>query len=207
MKLQCQALTENQFKPIIVDNYYSPVHFRFELDHAQASKLRAKFIPLAVHVRTRIVVPKNPSIYKVKQAESKASEPNLVNDIGSNGKSHGSIVISGTSNVKHLNGSSHLGESSSGNQVASSKEKDLIYLKLKELALGGDKNMTGHVVESAVKDNAHLVQRNEEDSVTTLGKTNIEHSLQANGDVIAKVFYLGTYINLVCWLVCLLCIM
>ncbi|KAG7017201.1 Kelch-like protein 8 [Cucurbita argyrosperma subsp. argyrosperma] len=35
----CQPLLENQFKPIIKDNYYSPNHFWFELDHAQTNKL------------------------------------------------------------------------------------------------------------------------------------------------------------------------
>ncbi|XP_071721246.1 uncharacterized protein [Rutidosis leptorrhynchoides] len=36
-------LTENQFKPIIVDNYFSYNKFWFELDHAQTSKLLSLF--------------------------------------------------------------------------------------------------------------------------------------------------------------------
>ncbi|GKC50722.1 development/cell death domain-containing protein, partial [Tanacetum coccineum] len=39
VKLHCRVLTENQFKPIIADNYYNPHHFWFELDHAQTNKL------------------------------------------------------------------------------------------------------------------------------------------------------------------------
>ncbi|XP_008442365.1 uncharacterized protein LOC103486256 [Cucumis melo] len=35
----CQPLLENQFKPIIIDNYYGPNRFWFELDHAQTNKL------------------------------------------------------------------------------------------------------------------------------------------------------------------------
>lgn len=37
--LLCQPLVEDQFKPIIADNYYGPSHFWFELDHTQASML------------------------------------------------------------------------------------------------------------------------------------------------------------------------
>lgn len=32
-------MLENQFKPIIIDNYYGPNRFWFELDHAQTNKL------------------------------------------------------------------------------------------------------------------------------------------------------------------------
>ncbi|KAJ9543518.1 hypothetical protein OSB04_023225 [Centaurea solstitialis] len=39
----CQPLTENQFKPIIVDNYYTQNHFWFELDHSQTNKLLSLF--------------------------------------------------------------------------------------------------------------------------------------------------------------------
>ncbi|PWA35514.1 development/cell death domain, Galactose oxidase, beta-propeller [Artemisia annua] len=39
VKLHCRVLTENQFKPIIADNYFNPHHFWFELDHAQSNKL------------------------------------------------------------------------------------------------------------------------------------------------------------------------
>lgn len=41
--MQCQPLTENQFKRIIADNYFSPQHFWFELDHNQTRALTALF--------------------------------------------------------------------------------------------------------------------------------------------------------------------
>ena len=41
--MRCQPLTENQFKPIIVDNYYTQNHFWFELDHAQTNRLLSLF--------------------------------------------------------------------------------------------------------------------------------------------------------------------
>ncbi|KAL4572429.1 hypothetical protein LXL04_019206 [Taraxacum kok-saghyz] len=39
VKLQCKPLTELQFKPIIIDNYYAQNLFWFELDHAQTNRL------------------------------------------------------------------------------------------------------------------------------------------------------------------------
>lgn len=39
----CLPLAENQYKPIIGDNYYALRHFWFELDHAQVEKLLTLF--------------------------------------------------------------------------------------------------------------------------------------------------------------------
>ncbi|XP_042505755.1 uncharacterized protein LOC122082332 isoform X2 [Macadamia integrifolia] len=39
----CQALMENQFRPIIAENYYTDNHFWFELDRAQTSELISLF--------------------------------------------------------------------------------------------------------------------------------------------------------------------
>ncbi|CAF1793395.1 unnamed protein product [Brassica oleracea] len=38
-RLQCEPLSEEQFKPAIEDNYYTCHHFWFELDHLQTNKL------------------------------------------------------------------------------------------------------------------------------------------------------------------------
>ncbi|XP_076913529.1 uncharacterized protein LOC143572193 isoform X2 [Bidens hawaiensis] len=38
-----QPLTEDQFKPAIMDNYYNRTHFWFELDHAQTNRLLSLF--------------------------------------------------------------------------------------------------------------------------------------------------------------------
>ncbi|XVF76895.1 hypothetical protein PTKIN_Ptkin13bG0304000 [Pterospermum kingtungense] len=45
---QCQPLLEEQFRPIIADNYYTRNHFFFELDHAQTTKLMSLLANLAV---------------------------------------------------------------------------------------------------------------------------------------------------------------
>ncbi|XP_023635982.1 kelch-like protein 25 isoform X1 [Capsella rubella] len=48
MRLQCEPLSEEKFKPAIADNYYSPHHFWFELDHFQTSKLICLLTSFAV---------------------------------------------------------------------------------------------------------------------------------------------------------------
>nr|GEY43182.1 development/cell death domain, galactose oxidase, beta-propeller [Tanacetum cinerariifolium] len=48
VKLHCKALTENQFKPIIANNYYNPHYLWFELDHAQINKLLSLFLTQAL---------------------------------------------------------------------------------------------------------------------------------------------------------------
>ncbi|KAK8600050.1 hypothetical protein V6N13_060131 [Hibiscus sabdariffa] len=52
VRQQCQPLHEDQFKPIIADNYYSRNHFWFELDHVQTSKLMSLLASLAVSPST-----------------------------------------------------------------------------------------------------------------------------------------------------------
>ncbi|KAK8685270.1 hypothetical protein V6N13_041275 [Hibiscus sabdariffa] len=52
VRQQCQPLLEDQFKPIIADNYYGRNHFWFELDHVQTSKLMSLLASLAVSPST-----------------------------------------------------------------------------------------------------------------------------------------------------------
>ncbi|XP_074569020.1 uncharacterized protein LOC141825540 [Curcuma longa] len=54
-KVQCAPLTEKQFKGIIKDNYYTPQHFWFELDHSQTRALIETFVPLPSSSDTRAV--------------------------------------------------------------------------------------------------------------------------------------------------------
>ncbi|XVE78873.1 hypothetical protein DITRI_Ditri14bG0013200 [Diplodiscus trichospermus] len=51
IRMECQPLLEDQFKPIIADNYYEPKLFWFELDHAQTEKLISMFSssPMVTH--------------------------------------------------------------------------------------------------------------------------------------------------------------
>ncbi|KAI3858167.1 hypothetical protein MKX03_022486 [Papaver bracteatum] len=59
VRRQCKPLSENQYRPIITGNYYTKVHFRFELDHAQTSGLISLFetLPKPVSVNPQISCP------------------------------------------------------------------------------------------------------------------------------------------------------
>ncbi|RZC44201.1 hypothetical protein C5167_037153 [Papaver somniferum] len=52
IRKQCMPLSENQYKPIVIDNYYAEDYFWFELDHAQTGQLISLFesLPVAVSV-------------------------------------------------------------------------------------------------------------------------------------------------------------
>ncbi|RZC73321.1 hypothetical protein C5167_048802 [Papaver somniferum] len=59
VRRHCKPLSENQYMPIIAGNYYTKVHFRFELDHAQTSGLISLFekLPKPVSVNPQISCP------------------------------------------------------------------------------------------------------------------------------------------------------
>lgn len=74
VQLRCQPLTENQFKPVIVDNYYNQNHFWFELDHAQTNRLLSLFSTQVVSAShsTNLPVPFVP-----KKVENKLKEKDI----------------------------------------------------------------------------------------------------------------------------------
>ncbi|PIN26334.1 hypothetical protein CDL12_00920 [Handroanthus impetiginosus] len=179
LRLKCLALAEYQFKPIIIDNYYSQTHFWFELDHAQASKLMSKLSSLAV--ASRPFIPQNPPALRTiiqrfpsnkKTEENGASElPPFKDDFA---ESHDSIGTSATSDDSVCSdGNNQLVDSSLCNQMIEI-EKDLIYEKLKELALNGDfpnASITEHVLEPA-RSVMDLEHENDDDDLMTLEKRN-----------------------------------
>ncbi|KAG1338081.1 hypothetical protein COCNU_04G003870 [Cocos nucifera] len=60
IKMRYQPLTEDRFKIVLVDNYYTNQHFWFELDHAQARALIALFKSSSYPINTRLT----PSVSK-----------------------------------------------------------------------------------------------------------------------------------------------
>ncbi|OAY62562.1 Kelch-like protein 12 [Ananas comosus] len=54
IRVRCQPVMENQFKRVIEENYYTPQHFWFELDHVQTRGLTALFTPLPSPTKTMI---------------------------------------------------------------------------------------------------------------------------------------------------------
>ncbi|CAK9136691.1 unnamed protein product [Ilex paraguariensis] len=140
VRLQCQPLLEDQFKPVIMDNYFSHNHFWFELDHAQASRLISILYSQAVAPST--LVPKNiamwgntiPGLPSTDRREEKGLGPPASEvDLARFNKSNGNV---GTSDASlYIDGKNQPLEACFGNQVSEKEEKELMYMKLKELAL------------------------------------------------------------------------
>nr|XP_023903305.1 ring canal kelch protein-like isoform X1 [Quercus suber]XP_023903306.1 ring canal kelch protein-like isoform X1 [Quercus suber] len=139
VRLRCQPLLENQFKPIISDNYYSQNHFWFELDHAQASRLMSLLSSLVVAPSAS--VPQNTAKWKTI---FQALPPN---DAGEEGEGFKPLSLE----TEHSNYSSWKSDSTvvassfDGNnqplgarldtKLVKQDEKDIIFMKLKELSL------------------------------------------------------------------------
>jgi hypothetical protein len=164
--MQCQPLLENQFKPIIADNYYSQTHFRFELDHAQTSRLISLLASLAVAPGTSVTqsAAKRRTIFQ-------ALPPN---DAGGKGKGFKALALE----IEH---SDHSSQKSDSTDVASSfdednqpleaqldanlvdqDEKNVILMKLKELALRcehQDLPVLGFVDDTAVMNGIQLEEK------------------------------------------------
>ncbi|KAA8517474.1 hypothetical protein F0562_017767 [Nyssa sinensis] len=163
VRLHCQALLEDQFKPIIVDNYYSQNHFWFELDHAQTSKLMSLLSSLAVAPST--FAPQNTAKWRTlfqtlpspdMREESEGFKlPNLEVDFSYSYKPNGKLGSSDVAPCIDENNQpleAHLGQKEKD-------EEDLIYTKLKELALNREcsgSRLTGGVEETAVANDVHM---------------------------------------------------
>lgn len=125
VRLQCQPLLESQFKPIIVDNYYSASKFWFELDHAQTNKLMSMLASCAIAPGTSI---------PQKTLKRKTDLP-----------THPSRKTTGEAQwLKPLSpGATTLGGSYNSFEdvkEAEQEEQHLICMKLKELSLQRDLN-------------------------------------------------------------------
>ncbi|XP_050287446.1 uncharacterized protein LOC126726263 isoform X1 [Quercus robur] len=139
IRLQCQPLLEEQFKPIISDNYYSQNHFWFELDHAQASRLMSLLSSLVVAPSAS--VPQNTAKWK---NIFQALPPN---DAGEEGEGFKPLSLeTGHSNYSSWKSDSTVVASSfDGNnqplgacldiKLVKQDENDVICMKLKELSL------------------------------------------------------------------------
>lgn len=124
VKLQCRALTENQFKPIIIDNYYSQNHFWFELDHAQTNRLLS-LLSSQPHSAPRTTLTPHS---KTKQTAFLPSENEracyMPLEVGGGHSSHANAAKKLPSKIKDANTSN-----------AVINEKEVLCMKLKELAL------------------------------------------------------------------------
>nr|XP_043622442.1 kelch repeat and BTB domain-containing protein F47D12.7-like [Erigeron canadensis] len=159
-KLKCKALTENQFKPIIADNYHTLSHFWFELDHAQTNRLLSLLSSQVLSGPRATVAPH--STIKKTTLLPLAKERMYQNPTEVVGN-HLSGAKSLPSNIRDVKTSNAL------------NEKDIVKMQLMELALKrklvspstpSDKlvgpHCADHKVESAIVNNK-TVENNKDD--------------------------------------------
>ncbi|KAK4345535.1 hypothetical protein RND71_035711 [Anisodus tanguticus] len=129
VRLYCQPLREDEFKPIIWNNYYTQNHFWFELDHVQSSKLISKLSSLAFAPSSTPHYPAYwTSIIQGSPANDKISENKPYSFVDVNRKS-------GAGDISLWSDRSDLQPEAPRDCQAASDENDFIYMKLKELAL------------------------------------------------------------------------
>ncbi|RDX80608.1 hypothetical protein CR513_38822, partial [Mucuna pruriens] len=139
VRLQCQPLSEDKFAKIIADNYYSDNHFWFELDHRQTNKLISLLASLAFatgcNMKWKTVPPSLPPTLKEGKT-SKISKSKTQHLTSSNKRTGSTVITSLDGDIKPLDTQAAVKE-------VNDNEMKLIYLKLKELALGHEsKNLS-----------------------------------------------------------------
>ncbi|XP_071722349.1 uncharacterized protein [Rutidosis leptorrhynchoides] len=147
-KLRCKPLTEDQFKPIISDNYHTMNHFWFELDHAQSNRLLSLLATQAIsggrtpHAPHSTIKPKTllpferervsniPQVVVGHHLNGAKISPNSMKDVKPFNTVSNKEVVG-----NHLNGAKSLPNMMKDvkpfNKVS---DKDLISMKLKTLA-------------------------------------------------------------------------
>ncbi|CAJ2670869.1 unnamed protein product [Trifolium pratense] len=156
LQLHCRPLTEEKFKHIIAENYYMHNHFWFELDHGQTSRLIALLKPLAIaparSAKPLAFAPANsgPANFVPQNTnQATVSLPLPWHDPSWKSKtfkmpeseleehhSTRSSMISGSNDSDLLDECfKPLDTRSTDKEEAAPNEKDLVWMKLKELAV------------------------------------------------------------------------
>ncbi|KAG4184350.1 hypothetical protein ERO13_A09G168100v2 [Gossypium hirsutum] len=190
VRMQCQPLLEEQFRPIISDNYYCRNHFWFELDHVQTNNLMSLLASLAVSPSTympqntakwrNIFLPLPSSGTKKEDEGFRPLAPEMEQTNHTNGKWETDVFFDdikvaddewklSASEVEHFSQSSSKSESTDcapfdsletnvEPKTTGQGEKDLILIKLKELAQkrkDQDVSLMDNVEDSTVMKEAH----------------------------------------------------
>ncbi|MED6111915.1 hypothetical protein PIB30_056692 [Stylosanthes scabra] len=141
VRLRCQPLSEDKFRHAIADNYYSKNHFWFELDHAQTSKLISLLTPTAIAPGSSVPhkmlnlgnVPRPPP----SDETLRESEPFTMLESDVEQYTHTSVISESAENDSTLEGDIQPSDTHSDMKEAKQDEKNLIFLKLKQLSLNG----------------------------------------------------------------------
>ncbi|XP_074383015.1 uncharacterized protein LOC141724684 isoform X2 [Apium graveolens] len=141
-RLQCQALHEDQFKPIIIDNYYSQTHFWFELDHAQTNKLMSLLSSLAIAPSTSL--PQNVAKWRNLFHDMPLAHKEERNEVNENDtdigfyqlyKSNADVLLPASDAVPSLSCVGQPSEPQFKKRTVPEDKKEYILMKLKEMTL------------------------------------------------------------------------
>ncbi|KAL8152358.1 hypothetical protein V2J09_010118 [Rumex salicifolius] len=150
-RVSCQPLSENQFRPIIAENYYGRSHFWFELDHAQVSRLIQCFSS-GLQVTVLRNLPKRRQIYvpltQKKSLEAGEEDKSPKQEISSDenfGGPDSSVFQEGNY------------QSSESSLRSENDEKEVIYQKLLELVMESKSSHDTHEGETTNENKTIMV--------------------------------------------------
>ncbi|XP_061375812.1 uncharacterized protein LOC133317928 [Gastrolobium bilobum] len=158
VRLHCQPLSEDQFGQVIGGNYYTNNHFWFELDHRQTSKLMSLLVCLAIApgtpisrctMKLRTVSPCPPSCKTQKKDEAFETLESETKHFTSSSRR------TDFTEIKPLDRHTIVKE-------VNQDEKNLIYMKLKELALARENqelSLTDNVKDTDDENNMCYVEK------------------------------------------------
>ncbi|XP_023769007.1 uncharacterized protein LOC111917573 [Lactuca sativa] len=180
VKLQCKPLTEIQFKPIIMDNYFAQNLFWFELDHAQTNRLLSLLSSQAFSGPCTTLIPHGTTKPKTFLPLENERVPYMPLEVTGNLNSSKSLP----NNIKDIK------------TFNIANEKEAICMKLKELALKRKNSEKHENVTSVVNDMLPKVaarpssaDRKDESSVVVVKDMSVENigSLSKDHPVIAQL--------------------
>ncbi|TKY65756.1 Kelch protein 1 [Spatholobus suberectus] len=142
VRLQCQPLSEDKFKQVIADNYYTHNHFWFEVDHGQTSKLISLLSSGAIASGNS--VPQNTQKW-ITASRSLAShetpregETSKMLELETEHSTHSSTRSDLTENDLFLDGNIWPLDTNEVENEVREDEKNSIFMKLKELTLNSE---------------------------------------------------------------------
>ncbi|KAK1365556.1 DCD domain-containing protein [Heracleum sosnowskyi] len=168
LRLQCQELHEDQFKPIIIDNYYSQTHFWFELDYAQTNKLMSLLSSLAVAPSTSL--PQNVAKWRNlfndmplahKEEGTEVNETDSDVDFYQLYKSNADMLLPTSDAVPGFSCNSQPSEPHFKKRTVPEDKKEYILMKLKEMTLArehSDSSLKQSVEDTAVVNDVRVEQ-------------------------------------------------
>ncbi|KAL9278112.1 putative development/cell death domain, kelch-type beta propeller [Arabidopsis thaliana] len=155
VRLQCEPLSEEKFKPAIADNYYSSHHFWFELDHFQTRKLTCLLTSFAVKPKPPMNTPNTRQIFRLISSSEKKENSDEVKP--SENEPVGSLEVSLSSGGESDSSAaaSHPGFSENHPDVQNPKQidKDHVLEKLKDLVFSHDEHGDNSLTETVEQAN------------------------------------------------------